>query len=127
MLSQLKLQQLGSTAQTELQHVPSEHAPLPWGVVHSPLAVAPHRPTQFESAVAAQLASHVTMQHSGLMAHTVLQQLLLEHPGSVCAVRQLSVPLPQFCAILHGVNASVSEVARATSAEVSVCTKFIRD
>lgn len=95
--------------------------------MHRPLAVAPHKPMQFESAVAAQLASHVTMQHSGLMAHTVLQQLLLEHPGSVCAVRQLSVPLPQFCAILHGVNASVSEVARATSAEVSVCTKFIRD
>jgi hypothetical protein len=59
------------------------------------------------------------------MAHTVLQQSLSEHPGSVCAVRQLSVPLPQFCAMLHGVKASVSEVAMATSAEDSVCTKFI--
>ena len=93
--------------------------------MHRPLAVAPHRPTQFESAVAAQPASHVTRQHSGLMAHTVLQQSLSEHPGRVCAVRQLSVPLPQFCAMLHGVNASVSEVAMATSAEDSVCTKFI--
>jgi hypothetical protein len=124
-LSQLIVQQLGSTAQTELQHVPSEHAPLLWGVVHGPLAVAPHRPTQFESAVAAQPASQVTRQQSGYMAHTVLQQSLSEHPGSVCGVRQLSVPLPQFCAVLHGVNASVSEVARATSAEGSVCTKFI--
>ena len=93
--------------------------------MHRPLAVAPHRPTQFESAVAAQPASHVTRQHSGLMAHTVLQQSLSEHPGRVCAVRQLSVPLPQFCAMLHGVKASVSEVAMATSAEDSVCTKFI--
>ena len=59
------------------------------------------------------------------MAHTVLQQSLSEHPGNVCAVRQLSVPLPQFCAMLHGVKASVSEVAMATSAEDSVCTKFI--
>jgi hypothetical protein len=59
------------------------------------------------------------------MAHTVLQQSLSEHPGSVCGVRQLSVPLPQFCAVLHGVNASASEVASAISADDSVCTKFI--
>ena len=44
------------------------------------------------------------------MAQTVLQQSLSEHPGSVCAVRQLSVPLPQFCAVLHGVKANVSEL-----------------
>ncbi len=127
MLSQLIVQQTGSTAQTALQHVPSEHAPLPWGVVHGPLAVAPHRPTQFESAVAAQPASHVTKQHSGLTAHTVLQQSLSEHPGSVCAVRQLSVPLPQFCAVLHGVKTKASEVATATSADDRVCVKFIGD
>ena len=125
MLSQPIVQHTGSTAQTELQHVPSEHAPLLWGVVHGPLAVAPHKPTQFESAVAAQPASHVTKQQSGLTAHTVLQQSLSEHPGSVCAVRQLSVPLPQFCAVLHGVKANASEVARATSADDRVCMKFI--
>ena len=124
-MSQAVAQQYESIAHTVLQHVPSEHAPLLWGVVHGPLAVAPHRPTQFESAVAAQTASQVTRQHSGLTAHTVLQQSLSEHPGSVCGVRQLSVPLPQFCAVLHGVNASASEVASATSADDSVCMKFI--
>ncbi len=93
--------------------------------MHRPLAVAPHKPTQFESAVAAQPASHVTRQHSGFMAHTVLQQSLSEHPGSVCAVRQLSVPLPQFCALLHGAKTKASDVARATSADDSVCAKFI--
>ena len=126
-MSQAVAQQYESIAHTVLQHVPSEHAPLPWGVVHGPLAVAPHRPTQFESAVAAQPVSQVTRQHSGLMAQTVLQQSLSEHPGSVCGVRQLSVPLPQFCAVLHGVNASASEVASATSADDSVWTKFIRE
>jgi hypothetical protein len=55
----------------------------------------------------------------------VLQQSLSEHPGSVCAVRQLSVPLPQFCAVLHGVKANASEVATATSADDRVCMKFI--
>jgi hypothetical protein len=121
------VQQIGSTAHTELQHAPSEHAPLVWGVVHDPLAVAPHRPTQFESAVAAQTASQVTRQQSGYMAQTVLQQSLSEHPGSVCGVRQLSVPLPQFCAVLQGVNTSASEVASATSADDSVCMKFIEN
>ena len=82
-LSHMELQQNGSALQTALQHVPSEQAPLLCGVVQIPLAVAPHKPTQFESAVAAQPASHVTMQHSGLMAHTVLQQSLSLHPGSV--------------------------------------------
>ena len=59
------------------------------------------------------------------MAQTVLQQSLSEHPGSVCAVRQLSVPLPQFCAVLHGVKANASEVTMATSADDRVCVKFI--
>jgi len=118
------LQQLGSALQTVLQHVPSEQAPLLCGVVQIPLADAPHKPTQFESAVAAHPASHVTMQHSGLMAHTVLQQLLSEHAGRVWTIRQLSVPLPQVCATAYGV--STSAAALATSVRNMVFANFMK-
>ena len=85
-------------AQTALQQAASEHPPFECVDVHDPLAAAPHRPAQVLSASAAQDASQVMEQQSGIVAQTVEQQPLSEHPAAACATKQLSGVPPQVCA-----------------------------
>ena len=89
------MQQAGSTAHTALQQAAFEQPAVEWVVVQGPFTVAPQSPMQFESASAAQEASHVVRQQAGMKLQTVLQQFRSLQPGAAWTARQLSVPVPQ--------------------------------
>jgi hypothetical protein len=91
-------QQIGSDAQTRLQHDESLHAGLSCAVQQSPAHSSPHstpqRSGQSVLAWLAHVVSHPASQHTGSAAHTTAQQDSSSHAGARCASQQLPVALP---------------------------------